>query len=45
MKEGLILGMAIGIIAGAVIVGSSKKAQDIVEKGKKAVKKKIEKMQ
>ncbi len=44
MNDCTIMGFAIGLLAGALIVTNSKKAQDIVEKGKKAVKQQIEKM-
>ena len=39
MKESLIVGMALGAIAGALYVSNSKKIHDTVEKGKKQVKK------
>ena len=44
MKEGLMIGLALGLIAGAIIVTNNKKAEQLVEKGKKAVKKQIEKL-
>lgn len=44
MSDCAMLGFALGLIAGAVIVTSNQKAQDIVEKGKKAVKQQIEKI-
>lgn len=44
MNDCAMLTFALGLMAGAIIVGSSKKAQDIVEKGTKAVKQQIEKM-
>ena len=44
MKEGLIIGLALGVIVGAVIVTHNQKAEKLVEKGKKAVKKQIEKL-
>lgn len=43
MKDYLMC-MALGFIAGAVIVSSNNKAQNIVEKGKKAVKEGIKKI-
>ena len=43
MKEGLI-GIALGIICGALLVQSNPKAQEIVEKGKNLVKNKVSKM-
>ena len=42
MKEGIILGMAIGVLVGGVVVGTSKKAQQMVNKGKNAIKKQIQ---
>ncbi len=44
MKDGILCGMALGLIAGALIVSKNQKAQQLVEKGKKEVKKQIEKM-
>ena len=44
MKDCVIISMALGIIAGALIVTNNKKAQEIVDKGKNAVKRHIEKM-
>lgn len=44
MKEGLLIGLALGLIAGAIIVTNNAKAEQLVEKGKKAVKKQISKM-
>ena len=44
MKDCLLLGMALGLIAGALIVTNNSKAKQIVEKVKKAIKKQIEKM-
>lgn len=44
MKEGLLIGFALGLIAGAIIVTNNTKAEQLVEKGKKAVKKQISKM-
>ena len=42
MKEGIILGMAAGVLIGGIIVGTSKKAQQMVNKGKNAIKKQIQ---
>jgi len=44
MNDCTLLGFAVGMVAGALIVANSKKAQDLVEKGKKAVKQQVEKM-
>ena len=44
MKESLIIGLALGLIAGAVIATSNNKARDIIEKGKDEVKKQVAKM-
>lgn len=43
MKD-CIMCMALGFIAGALVVSSNNKAQEIVEKGKKAVKQQIKKI-
>ena len=42
MKEGLIIGMALGVLVGGIVVGSSKKAQQLVSKSKNAIKKQIQ---
>lgn len=44
MKDGILCGMAIGLVAGALLVSNSAKARQMVEKGKKEVKKQIEKI-
>ena len=44
MKDCVIISMAIGLIAGALIVSNNQKAQKVVEKGKKLVKEQVEKM-
>lgn len=44
MKDSLLVGLAVGAIAGALYVSQNKKAQQVVEKGKRAVKKQIDKM-
>lgn len=44
MKDCVIISMAIGLVAGALLVTNSKKAQDLVDKSKKAIKHQIEKM-
>ena len=41
MKDSIIIGMALGFIAGALIVSNNQKAQNVVEKGKKVVKDKV----
>ena len=42
MKDCLIIGMAIGFIAGAILVQSNKEARELVKQSKDAVKQKIE---
>lgn len=42
MSDNLILGMAIGIVVGGLIVHSSKKAQNLIEEGKDFVKEQID---
>lgn len=44
MKDCCLLSMALGFVIGALIVADSEKAQDLVEKGKKAVKEQIKKI-
>lgn len=44
MKDCLLIGMALGLIAGALIVTNNPKAEALVQKGKKAVKKQVEKL-
>ena len=44
LNDCTLLGFAIGMVAGALIVSNNKKAQEIVEKGKKAVKQQVEKI-
>ena len=44
MKDSLILGMALGFIAGALLVTNNNQAQKLVEKGKKAVKEQVKKL-
>ena len=43
MKECL-FGIAVGVLLGALLVESSPQAQEVVEKGKKLVKKSIDKI-
>ncbi|MEG1500108.1 MAG: hypothetical protein RR400_03480 [Clostridia bacterium] len=44
MKEGLIVGMALGLIAGAVLVKNSPEVKKLVDKGEKSVKDSIKKI-
>ena len=44
MKDSLLLGMALGFIAGALLVTHNNKVQNVVEKGKKAVKEQVKKI-
>ena len=44
MKDCVIISMALGLIAGALIVSNSEKAQEMVNKTKRAIKNKVEKM-
>jgi len=44
MKDCVIISMALGFIAGALLVSNNSKAQHIVEKGKKAVKDQVKKL-
>ena len=44
MKDCILIGMALGFIAGALVVTHNNKAQAVVEKGKKAVKDQVKKM-
>ena len=39
MKEGILFGMIVGMIAGAILVESYKPARDIVQDGQKKIKK------
>lgn len=40
MKEGIIVGMALGFLVGAVLVQGNKQAQEMVKQGKQAISKK-----
>ena len=40
MKEGIIVGMALGFLVGAVLIQGNKQAQDIVKQGKQVIAKK-----
>lgn len=44
MKDCILIGMALGFIAGALVVSNNSKAQEMVEKGKKTVKEQIKKV-
>ena len=44
MKDSLLVGLAVGALAGALYVSQNKKAQQVVEEGKEAVKKQLDKM-
>jgi hypothetical protein len=44
MKDSMILGLALGFIAGSLLVTNNMKFQQIVEKGKKAVKENVKKI-
>lgn len=44
MKDSLIVGLAIGLLTGAVLATHNSKVANMVEKGKQAVKKQIEKV-
>ena len=44
MKDGVLLGMAVGAIIGAYVVTTNSKAEDFVIKGKNTLKKQIDKL-
>ena len=44
MKDCVLISMALGFIAGALVVSNNSKAQGIVEKGKRAVKEQVKKL-
>ena len=44
MKDCVLISMALGFIVGALVVSNNNKAQEIVEKGKKAVKEQVKKI-
>ena len=44
MSDCTMLGFAVGMVAGALIVSNSAKARELVDKGKKAVKEQVEKI-
>lgn len=41
MKEGMLLGLAVGMIAGALLFKHCEPCKELVDKGEKAVKKEI----
>lgn len=45
MNKQFLIGLALGMVGGALVVVNSKKAKDIVEKGQQEVKKQIKKTQ
>ncbi len=44
MKDSLLIGMALGLIVGAVLVKNNKEIEQLVDKGEKAVKETMNKM-
>lgn len=44
MKDCVLIGMALGFIAGALVVSNNANAQKVVEKSKKAVKDQVKKL-
>lgn len=44
MKEGLIVGLALGVLTGALLATQNSRVADMVQKGKSAVKKQVEKI-
>ena len=44
MKDCVLISMALGFVIGALMVSNNHKAQEIVEKGKKAVKEQVKKL-
>ena len=44
MKDCVLISMALGFIAGALLVSNNRTAQNIVEKGKKTVKEQVKKL-
>ena len=44
MKDCVLIAMALGFIAGALVVSNNSKAQEIVEKGKNAIKEQVKKI-
>lgn len=44
MRDGILVGMSLGIIVGAVLVNTNKKAEKLVESGKEKLKEQINKL-
>lgn len=44
MKDGIIVGFALGLICGALLATNCSEAKDVVNKGKRAMKKQIQKL-
>lgn len=44
MKDCVLISMALGFVVGALVVSNNSKAQEIVEKSKKAVKDQVKKI-
>lgn len=44
MKEGLIVGIAVGIVAGAILVKNCPQAKKLLDDGEKQIKKEINKI-
>ena len=44
MKDSLLVGLAVGALAGALYVSNNKNAMHTIEKGKKQIKKQLDKL-
>lgn len=44
MKDCILIGMALGFIAGALVVSNNSNAQKMVEKGKKVINEQVKKL-
>lgn len=44
MKDCILISMALGFIAGALLVSNNNKAKELVDKGKKVVKEQVKKL-
>ena len=44
MKDGILVGMALGFLIGAIVVTNNEKAKEIVNKGKKIAKEQVKKI-